>query len=89
MQMELSIERKTLSGSKTSFVFDYKRPRFVVKNFTDSDVYVSFSQSATDDKSIKIPSGMGQICMVTDEDHGIGIDTVYVKGTGEVEVQQL
>ena len=83
--MKLNIIRQTLSGSKQPFEFELHKAEYIVKNFGSGDVYVSFDENATDDESIKIPTMMGQLCInVTNEDN-----IVYVKGTGEVEVQQI
>ena len=87
--MKLNVLTKTLAGTKTSFVFGTKSNRYVVKNFTENAITVAFDDDATDaDGSIKIPSGMGQYveCQGTAP---FGVDTVYVTGTGDVEVQQL
>lgn len=87
--MKLNVLTKTLTGSKTSYVFGTKSNRYVVKNFTDNAITVAFDDDATaTDGSVSIPSGMGQVveCQGTAP---FGTDTVYVTGTGDVEVQQL
>ena len=82
--MKLNIIRKEISG-KEPFEFSLHKAEYIVKNFTDGDVYVSFEADAPDSESIKIPSMLGQLCTnVTNESN-----VVYVKGTGEVEVQQI
>jgi len=82
--MKLNIIRKEISG-KEPFEFSLHKAEYIVKNFTSGDVYVSFEADAPDSESIKIPSMLGQLCTnVTNESN-----TVYVKGTGEVEVQQV
>ena len=82
--MALNVTRKTISG-KEAFTFGVPSSNYIVKNFSDADVLVAFDSNATDAASIKIPSMIGQICMNGD----YGVDTVYVSGTGEVEVQQI
>ena len=87
--MKLNIVRKTLTGAKEPFAFSFKRSRFIVKNFSSGPALVSFDQAAEDSGSIKIPAGMGQVCYIVDDEGSVGVDTIYVKGTGEVEVQQI
>lgn len=89
---ELKLERVTLTGEKQAVTFDEKGKEFLVKNFSEDPVYVSFELDATDDSSIKILPEMAQICsrngfLFAPDD--VGVDTIYVKGTGEVEVQNL
>ena len=90
--MKLTVKRETLTGVKYAFVFNEARSEYIVKNFSDGDIYVAFDEDATLDESIKIPSMIGQFCVTTAEPPDPKIassDTVYVTGTGEVEVQQL
>lgn len=82
--MKLRLVRETLSGSKEEITFQHKGEEYIVKNLSEDAVYVSFEESATDDESILVPSMFGQICTC-----GASVDTIYVKGTGDVEVQQL
>ena len=81
----MNILRKTLTGTKTSFDFEAGAKYYIVKNFTSSNIYVAFDSSAINADSIKIPSMMGQLCINNDDK----ASTVYITGTGEVEVQQL
>ena len=89
--MTLCIRRETLSGTSQAFTFDKNRSDYLVKNFTESDIYVAFEESASQARSIRIPSRYGQICSCSNVEGTTGMTTttVYVTGTGEVEVQQL
>lgn len=90
--MKLNIQRVTLSGSEYAFRFDNERVKYLVKNFTVGDIYVAFESGATQAESIKIPSMNGQVCCVMiapPEPVLARTNTIYVTGTGEVEVQQL
>ena len=82
--MILNIFRRTISG-KEAFEFEANSAEYIVKNFSDEDMFVSFDADATDDKSIKIPGKFGQICLAPTND----VTIVYVKGAGEVEVQSI
>lgn len=87
------VQRVTLTGSGfEEIAFAKEGIKFMVKNFTNGDIFVSFSEGATEDNSIKIPSGYYQLCVANE--HGgsanaYNTDTLYIKGTGEVEVQEL
>lgn len=84
--MKLNVLSKTLAGSKVSFKFDSVSNKYIVKNFSENTAYVSFDESASvKSGTVRIPAGMGQVV----ESIGVGTDTVYVNGTGDVEVQQL
>lgn len=82
--MQLNIFRKTISG-KEAFEFEANSSEYIVKNFSDSDVFVSFDEDATHDKSIKIPSMFGQVCLAPTN----AVNAIYVDGNGEVEVQSI
>lgn len=82
--MQLNIFRKTISG-KEAFEFEANSAEYIVKNFSDSDVLVSFDENAESDKTIKIPSMFGQVCLAPTN----AVNTVYVDGNGEVEVQSI
>ena len=89
---KIQVKRKTLDGTITAFEFEDKCGKWLVKNFSESEIYVSTEADFVDEEAIKIPSLIGQE-VITNEYLG-GLDcykvtTLYVKGTGEVEVQQL
>mgnify|MGYP007133719522 CR=1 FL=1 len=86
--MILKVQRKTLTGDSTAFTFDVVGQRFLVKNLSEGDCLVNFEPITDDneDSSIKIPKDIGQIVLSNEYD-GQGTNTIYVKGTGDVEVQ--
>ena len=86
--MKLDIQKFTLDGNEHAFVFNRESNKVIVKNFTDSDIYVAFEQGASEDESIKIPTMLGQICQVQ-ESPLARFNVVYVTGTGDVEVQLI
>lgn len=90
--MKMNIKRVTLSGSVTKVEFDNLCRKWLVKNTTDSDIFVSFDENFKEDEAVKIASNFGQNVYVNDEP--VFRDTcytraIYIKGTGEVEVQQI
>ena len=89
--MTLCIRRETLSGAAQAFTFDKNRSDYLVKNLSDADMYVAFEADAQASRSIKIPSMYAQVCSCFNVEGTTGMTTatVYVTGTGEVEVQQL
>lgn len=94
-------KRVTVSGdSFTEISFTKPSDYYMVKNFSEGDIYVSFFSDATTDNSSKIASKMGQIVSkgVVDLDYDGSVsrkpyneftDTIYVKGSGEVEISQI
>ena len=98
--MKQQVSRKTLTGDWKAFAFPYKARRFFVKNYGENPIYVSFESGTAESASFKIMAGVGEEVAISY--HGgygeIGAaykvsdfytDTVYVKGTGEVEVQEV
>lgn len=86
--MKQVVKRQTLAGSLTAFTFDVQACSFFVKNFTEGDAYISFEADTPDSECYKLPS------MIAEEYYynkhsGYYTDTIYVKATGEVEVQPL
>lgn len=90
--MKQAVQRKTLTGGWTAFQFERKGRFFVVKNFSDAPVLVSFLNDEIETEAVKINAGMAEECAISfdaiDRDQYY-TDTVFVKGTGEVEVQNL
>lgn len=86
------IQRITLDGSETPVTFTTKSCRYLVKNFSDTEIYVSFETPLDTNAAIKIPASIAQLC-VANESFGVlnqkQYGTIYISGTGEVEVQQL
>lgn len=91
--MKQKVKRLQLTGSTyEEFLFDTNCGKFLVKNFSNNPIYVSFDNSVQDDEAIKIAGGSFQV-VIANEYFGSGdyyrTNKIYIKGTGEVEVQQL
>lgn len=84
----LKVQRKTLTGDSTAFTFDVVGLKFLVKNMSSHDCLVNFDPiaSSNEDTSILIPKDVAQL-VLTNEHGPNGSKTIYVKGTGDVEVQ--
>ena len=86
--MKQAVLTKTLAGSYTAFTFTHAGRDFFVKNFTAGDILVSFNNSGSDDKAYKIGAGYGEEITIP-----LALKakskTIYVKGTGDVQVEQL
>ena len=77
--------RKTLTGEYAEFKFDKQTSNYFVKNFTNSFVLATFDENKVDADAFKIPAQIGE-----EVELPFGrANKIYVKGTGEVEVQQL
>ena len=90
--MELSLQRITLTGGIKAVTFDTVCGKWLVKNFTTGDIYASFDSNVIENKSVRIASGHGQVIVINeyyDWNDNLKSKTIYLKGTGEVEVQQL
>ena len=88
------VQRVTISGSTFQEVaFVYPSGKWLVKNFSAGDIYVSFANSGqTQDNSIRIASGYAQVCQINERSGEAGqtkVKSIYIKGSGEVEIQQL
>ena len=86
--MKQKVVRKTLTGSMTPFTFDVKACSFFVMNFSDDDAYVSFEDGVQDPECYKLPSMFAATYFYNDYS-GYYTDTIYIKGTGEIEVEPL
>lgn len=82
----IKVLRQTLSGSSTAFEFPVKGTKFLVKNLSDQDCFVNFEDITNEDECILIPKQTAQVVLMN-ESSRFGFDTLYVKGTGLVEVQ--
>lgn len=92
MALTQQVQRVTLSGSPTAVTFPYPSGKYLVKNFSSGDIYVSFESTCNPVTSIRIVSGYGQVCEINERGGAAGQEkskTIYINGTGEVEVQQL
>lgn len=61
------IRNPTVAGTMM-FEFDVKGYRFLVKNFTDGDVYASLKEGATKEESALIPAGAAQVLVKNEFD---------------------
>ncbi len=87
------IRQPTKQGEKLTYKFPVKGSKFLVKNFTDGDIEVTFDSG--DKTGILIPENAAQICIIG-ESSGWGLyvrDTLYITAKVEsekgVEVQCL
>ena len=90
--MKQSVKRVILTGDWEEIEFNHKARVYFVKNFTDDDIFVSFSNDEIEDEAFKIKSGIGEEVAITynlNNSREVETDKIYVKGTGEVEIQQL
>ena len=91
-QLKQKVIRKTLTGNWEAFTFDVRSKSFCVKNFTDAPIFVSFVDDDEESESIKIREYMAEVCYMTslyDLAGSFFVNTIYVKGTGEVEVEAI
>lgn len=86
--MKQKVIRQTLTGSLTPFTFDVQACSFLVVNFSDNDAYVSFEDGVQDSECLKIPSKCSRPVFYNLHS-GYYTNTVYVNGTGEIEVQPI
>lgn len=92
MALTQQVQRVTLSGTATAVTFSYPSGKYLVKNYSSGDIYVSFESTCNPATSIRIVSGYGQVCEINERGGAEGQEkskTIYINGTGEVEVQEL
>lgn len=90
--MKQAVQRKTLAGNWTPFTFSHNCAHFLVKNFSNGVCYVSFEDGDDEAESIKIMSLMAEtvaVCFNGDNNPEFTVSTIYVKGSGEIEVEAL
>lgn len=89
--MKQQVKKVTLSGSWQKVSFENKATRFFVKNFSTGDIFVSFAENDTEDESFRIASGIAEEVAIsyTNIRGKYAVNDIYVKGSGEIEVQQL
>ena len=93
---DLKIIRKNIVANEANkFEFDVEGFEFLVKNFTNGDIYVAYENTTDTDEMSKIPS-MGGLVFLRNKSTGStgsgnSSDVVYVYSTssGEVEIQCL
>ncbi len=86
------IKRISATESGVKINFEAYSGRYLVKNYSDGDIFVSLDVNLPTDQSIKITSGMGQICIINEKNDAESqekTNALFIKGNGEVEVQQL
>ena len=93
---DLKIIRNTITANEANkFEFDVEGFEFLVKNFTEGDIYVAFENTTDTDEMSKIPSMAGQVCVRNKSKGSTGSGNssnevyVYSTSSGEVEVQCL
>ena len=64
----MKIIRNPTAAGTTMFEFDVEGHRFLVKNFTDGDVYASLKEGATKEESALIPAGTAQVLVKNEFD---------------------
>lgn len=86
---QIKILRKTISGS-TPYSFDVAGSEFLIKNFSASDCYVNIVpiDENNQNESAKIPTNTAQVFLANTKAPR-EFNTIYVSGTGEVEVQLI
>ena len=87
-----NVKRVTLTGNWEAVTFTNASKTYLVKNFSDIEIYVSFEQDDEDDSSIKILPNDKEVITATPmilQALNFNLNTIYVKGTGEVEIQQI
>lgn len=91
--MKQAVLRKTLTGSWAEFSFDNAGRFYLVKNLSNADCLVSFEkEDIREDECIKVKKGQAEKVAISQS----GLDSadfytksLWVKGTGEIEVQSL
>lgn len=88
---DLKIIRKEINANTTEhFEFDINGFEYLVKNFSESDIYVAFKETNDTDEMIKIPAECDRICLInksTALDNSSKDVYVFTEDGGEVEVQ--
>jgi len=88
--MKQAIIRRVLTGEWSAFRFPAKGKKFYVKNFSDSPAFVSFATESSEASSFKLNANMGEEFQMSYADrpypYGL-VNVIYVKASGEVEVQ--
>lgn len=87
-----NVKRVTLTGDWQAVTFNGKSRDYFVKNYSEGDIFVSFEENDNENTCFKIKTGMGETVAKTFvgyDKSAFYTDTIYVKGTGEVEIQAL
>lgn len=86
------VKRKSCeAGEQTEFTFQQDGCQFLVKNFTESDIYVTLDKIFSKDKAIKIPTMAYQIIASKYDKKDLMTKKIIVLADeiGEVEVQMI
>lgn len=90
---ETFIRAATASEQALVLEFAYEGKEFLVKNFTDGDVYVALKEGATKEESALIPAQTAQTIIRNKSDYYAGSNIVQIIPTATsekgVEVQCL
>lgn len=94
MSKQKVIRKTLLANEPTTFKFDVRGSKFLIKNFSQSSIYVTLEETSkvNKDASIKINSGYSQIVFINDNmsiDNTSDIITIESLTGGEVECQVL
>ena len=66
MALTQQVQRVTLNGAATPVNFAYPCGKYLVKNYSSGDIYVSFESTCNPATSIRIVSGYGQVCEINE-----------------------
>ena len=85
-QVQQLVFRKTLTGDFEEFNFGIWVREVLVKNFSDDPIYIAFQDDGSIDNATKLNS---QYCEMIyyNASYLAEFDRLYIKGTGEVEVE--
>ena len=72
MALTQQVQRVTLSGTVTPVTFKAPSGKYLVKNYSSGDVYVSFESTCNPATSIRIVSGYGQVCEINERGGAAG-----------------
>lgn len=89
--LDIPVIRKMVGGTEV-FEFEGYTPDYLVKNFSDNPILVSFNEEITDTNSVKILPNTSEVVFVNAKKSASDCtetNKVYVQGAGEVEVRQL
>ena len=93
--MDLKVQRKSVTSSQaTQFLFDVKGTQYIVKNFTEGNIYVALKETQNKTDCILIPSQTAQIVeffngiynsdsgivtVISDENSDTGVEVQCIK----------
>lgn len=86
------IRKECNANEVTKYEFDIMGWDFLVKNFTEGNIYVSLQGDTDTSKMIKIPTLASQVCTintVADNTCDANCVNVIAESTGEVEIQMI